>query len=156
MPATPCGADIGLEACAVALTSLLNLDRLAEDLMIFASEEFGFVKLADRHARASKIMPQKRNPFALAFIRVLLVLETDDRTIRVAHDNHIASWQYADSPRSHGSRDRSSCQRKRSGGRDRGRDHRAPRSLRGRSTRRKDAPRAAFIFSWVNIGNDCC
>jgi argininosuccinate lyase len=62
-------ADIALEACAVALTSVLNLDRLAEDVMIFASAEFGFVKLADRHARASKIMPQKRNPFALAFIR---------------------------------------------------------------------------------------
>jgi argininosuccinate lyase len=62
-------ADIALEACAVALTSVLNLDRLAEDVMIFASAEFGFVKLADRHSRASKIMPQKRNPFALAFVR---------------------------------------------------------------------------------------
>jgi argininosuccinate lyase len=62
-------ADIALEACAVPLTSVLNLDRLAEDLMIFASAEFGFIKLADRHARASKIMPQKRNPFALAFVR---------------------------------------------------------------------------------------
>jgi argininosuccinate lyase len=62
-------ADIALEACTVALASVLNLDRLAEDLMIFASAEFGFVKLADSHARASKIMPQKRNPFALAFVR---------------------------------------------------------------------------------------
>jgi argininosuccinate lyase len=62
-------ADIALEACTVALASVLNLDRLAEDLMIFASTEFGFVRLADRHARASKIMPQKRNPFALAFVR---------------------------------------------------------------------------------------
>jgi argininosuccinate lyase len=62
-------ADIALEACTVALASVLNLDRLAEDLMIFASAEFGFVKLADRHARASKIMPQKCNPFALAFVR---------------------------------------------------------------------------------------
>jgi argininosuccinate lyase len=62
-------ADIALEACAVALTSVLNIDRLAEDLMIFTSDEFGFVRLADRHARASKIMPQKRNPFALAFVR---------------------------------------------------------------------------------------
>jgi argininosuccinate lyase len=62
-------ADIALEACTVALASALNLDRLAEDLTIFASTEFGFVRLADRHARASKIMPQKRNPFALAFVR---------------------------------------------------------------------------------------
>ncbi|MGH6932324.1 MAG: argininosuccinate lyase [Dongiaceae bacterium] len=64
-------ADIALEACAAALTSVLNLDRLAEDLMIFASAEFGFIKLADRHTRASKIMPQKRNPFALAYIRAI-------------------------------------------------------------------------------------
>ena len=62
-------ADLAVEACAVATTATVNLDRLAEDLMIFASSEFGFVSLADRHARASKIMPQKRNPFALAFVR---------------------------------------------------------------------------------------
>jgi argininosuccinate lyase len=61
--------DIALEATAVAVTAATNLDRLAEDLMIFSSAGFGFVKLADRHARASKIMPQKRNPFALAFVR---------------------------------------------------------------------------------------
>lgn len=62
-------ADIALEACSVALAAVVNLDRLAEDLMIFASSEFGFVVLADRHARASKIMPQKRNPYALTFVR---------------------------------------------------------------------------------------
>ena len=39
--------------------------------MIFATAEFGFVQRSDRHARASKIMPQKRNPFALAFVRGL-------------------------------------------------------------------------------------
>jgi argininosuccinate lyase len=62
-------ADIALEASAVALTAAVNLDRLAEDLMVFASAGFGFVSLADCHARASKVMPQKRNPFALAFVR---------------------------------------------------------------------------------------
>ncbi|HUB65820.1 MAG TPA: lyase family protein [Methylocella sp.] len=62
-------ADISLETAAVAATASINLDRLAEDLIIFSSAGFGFVKLADRHARASKIMPQKRNPFALAFVR---------------------------------------------------------------------------------------
>src|SRR5580704_14137118 len=63
--------DIALEAAAVAVTAAVNLDRLAEDLMIFASAEFGFVRLADRHARASKIMPHKRNPYALAFVRAV-------------------------------------------------------------------------------------
>jgi argininosuccinate lyase len=61
--------DLSIEACSIAVAASVNLDRLAEDLMIFASAEFGFVRLADRHARASKIMPQKRNPFALAFVR---------------------------------------------------------------------------------------
>lgn len=64
-------ADLAIEAAALAVTVTVNLDRLSEDLMIFATSEFGFVKLADRHARASKIMPQKRNPFALAFVRAL-------------------------------------------------------------------------------------
>ncbi|WP_424360720.1 argininosuccinate lyase [Methylocystis parvus] len=61
--------DLSIEACAIAVAAAVNLSRLAEDLMIFASAEFGFVRLADRHSRASKIMPQKRNPFALAFVR---------------------------------------------------------------------------------------
>ncbi|MBL1258285.1 argininosuccinate lyase [Methylocystis sp. Sn-Cys] len=61
--------DLAIEACAIAVSVCVNLSRLAEDLMIFASAEFGFVRLADGHSRASKIMPQKRNPFALAFAR---------------------------------------------------------------------------------------
>jgi argininosuccinate lyase len=64
-------ADIALEAAAVAVAAAVNLDRLAEDLMIFSSAGFGFVKLADRHARASKIMPHKRNPYALSFVRAV-------------------------------------------------------------------------------------
>ena len=62
-------ADIALEAIRRRGDCGGESRSLAEDLMIFASAEFGFVKLADRHARASKIMPQKRNPFALAFVR---------------------------------------------------------------------------------------
>jgi argininosuccinate lyase len=64
-------ADIAIEAMALAVASAVSLDRLAEDLMIFATAEFGFVQLSDRHARASKIMPQKRNPYALAYLRGL-------------------------------------------------------------------------------------
>lgn len=62
-------ADIPVEALGVATAALLNLDRLAEDLMIFSTAEFGFVELADAHARTSKIMPQKKNPFALGYVR---------------------------------------------------------------------------------------
>jgi argininosuccinate lyase len=43
--------------------------ELAEDLEIWASQEFDYVTLADGYSRASVLMPQKRNPYALAIIR---------------------------------------------------------------------------------------
>lgn len=64
-------ADLPIETAAVLTAILVNLDRLAEDLQIYSTEGFGLVELDDRHARASKIMPQKKNPFALTHIRGL-------------------------------------------------------------------------------------
>jgi argininosuccinate lyase len=53
-----------------ATTSLaITQDKLAEDLEIFASTEFGFVRLSEGHTRTSVLMPQKRNPYALSVIR---------------------------------------------------------------------------------------
>jgi argininosuccinate lyase len=46
-----------------------HLSQLGQDLEIYASREFGLVQLADSHSRASALMPQKRNPYALAVIR---------------------------------------------------------------------------------------
>lgn len=62
-------ADGPIEGMALVVAALVNLDRLAEDLMVFNSVEFGVVELGDTQARASKIMPQKKNPYALAYIR---------------------------------------------------------------------------------------
>ncbi len=62
-------ADGPIEGMALVVAALVNLDRLAEDLMVFNSVEFGVVELGDAQARASKIMPQKKNPYALAYIR---------------------------------------------------------------------------------------
>jgi len=62
-------ADLPIELVSILGTILISLDRLAEDLQIFSTQEFGFVELHDRHARASKILPQKKNPFALTYIR---------------------------------------------------------------------------------------
>jgi argininosuccinate lyase len=64
-------ADGPIEGMALVVAALVNLDRLAEDLMVFASVEFGVVELGDGEARASKIMPQKKNPFALAYVRAV-------------------------------------------------------------------------------------
>lgn len=48
---------------------LLGLNRLATDLILFATREFGFVKLAPEHVTGSSLMPQKRNPDVLELVR---------------------------------------------------------------------------------------
>jgi argininosuccinate lyase len=58
---------IDLLASAVSLVG--NESKLAEDLEIWDSQEFGFVDLAGPYTRASVLMPQKRNPYALAITR---------------------------------------------------------------------------------------
>jgi argininosuccinate lyase len=64
-------ADGPIEVAAGVTAILVNLDRLAEDLQIFSTAEFGLVELADRHTRTSVIMPQKKNPYSLAYLRGL-------------------------------------------------------------------------------------
>jgi argininosuccinate lyase len=47
----------------------VHLSRLAEDLILFASAEFGFVRLSDQFSTGSSLMPQKRNPDAMELAR---------------------------------------------------------------------------------------
>jgi argininosuccinate lyase len=53
-------------ACAIAM---VHLSRLAEDLILYCSTEFGFVALTDAVSTGSSLMPQKKNPDALELIR---------------------------------------------------------------------------------------
>ena len=61
--------DSASETLSVVVMALVNLDRLAEDLQIFATAEFSLIELADGHSRASVVMPQKKNPYALNYVR---------------------------------------------------------------------------------------
>jgi argininosuccinate lyase len=54
--------DFVVEFQAAAATSMMHLSRLAEEIVLWSSDEFGFVRLPDRFATGSSIMPQKRNP----------------------------------------------------------------------------------------------
>ncbi len=54
---------------ATAASLVTNQSKLAEDLEIWASEEFDFVDIAGPYTRASVLMPQKRNPYAVAIVR---------------------------------------------------------------------------------------
>ncbi len=61
--------DVPINAMAILVSLATTADRLAEELQIWSTEEFGFVELADRHCRTSVIMPNKKNPYALSHIR---------------------------------------------------------------------------------------
>jgi len=61
--------DFGLEFLSHAAIIMVHLSRLAEELIIWSSAEFGFVVLPDAYATGSSIMPQKKNPDVPELIR---------------------------------------------------------------------------------------
>ncbi len=61
--------DFALEFLSAAAICATHLSRLAEELVIWSSAQFGFARLPDRYATGSSIMPQKRNPDAAELVR---------------------------------------------------------------------------------------
>jgi argininosuccinate lyase len=61
--------DFVVEFCAAAALLAVHLSRLAEDLILWASAEFNFIKIADAYTTGSSLMPQKKNPDVAELIR---------------------------------------------------------------------------------------
>jgi argininosuccinate lyase len=61
--------DFALEVLAAASIAAVHLSRLAEEIVIWMTPQFGFIKLSDRFTTGSSIMPQKRNPDAAELSR---------------------------------------------------------------------------------------
>ena len=61
--------DFALEALAAATICAIHFSRLAEEIVIWMTPQFGFVKLSDKFTTGSSIMPQKRNPDAAELSR---------------------------------------------------------------------------------------
>ncbi len=61
--------DFALEALSAASICAVHLSRLAEEIVIWVTPQFGFIKLSDAFTTGSSIMPQKRNPDAAELIR---------------------------------------------------------------------------------------
>ena len=61
--------DFAVEFLSVAAITAVNLSRLAEEIVLWASPQFGFVELSDSFSTGSSIMPQKRNPDAAELAR---------------------------------------------------------------------------------------
>ena len=54
--------DFAIEFCAAGAVLAMHLSRLAEDVILWASTEFNFIKIADAYTTGSSLMPQKKNP----------------------------------------------------------------------------------------------
>jgi argininosuccinate lyase len=61
--------DFIIEFLAAAALCGIHLSRMAEDWILYASQEFGFIRVADAFCTGSSMMPQKRNPDVLELIR---------------------------------------------------------------------------------------
>ena len=54
--------DFAIEFTAASALSMVHISRLSEELIIWMSQNFGFIQIADRFTTGSSIMPQKKNP----------------------------------------------------------------------------------------------
>ena len=54
--------DFAIEFSAAAAISMVHISRLSEELILWMSQNFGFIQMADRFTTGSSIMPQKKNP----------------------------------------------------------------------------------------------
>ncbi|KTD09208.1 argininosuccinate lyase [Legionella gratiana] len=61
--------DFIIEFCSVAAIIMMHLSRLSEDLILWSTQEFGFITLDDAFATGSSLMPNKKNPDVLELIR---------------------------------------------------------------------------------------
>jgi argininosuccinate lyase len=61
--------DFAIEFAGAAALILLHLSRLAEDIILYSTTEFGFFELSDAVATGSSLMPQKKNPDSMELVR---------------------------------------------------------------------------------------
>src|SRR6476661_3873796 len=54
--------DFAIEFSAAATLAMVHISRLSEELVLWSSQTFGFIRIADRFTTGSSIMPQKKNP----------------------------------------------------------------------------------------------
>ena len=63
--------DYFTESAASVAVAMVNLGKFVQDLLLWSTREFGFLRLSDAFVQSSSIMPQKRNPVSLEHARIL-------------------------------------------------------------------------------------
>ena len=63
--------DYVTESAAAVAVAMVNVGKFVQDLLLWSTREFAFLRLTDAFVQSSSIMPQKRNPVALEHVRIL-------------------------------------------------------------------------------------
>lgn len=92
--------DMVLDIMTPVISIMTTLDRLSEEFIIWGSKEFDYIDFSDQTSRTSVIMPQKKNPYGLAYIRgqarsltgVFMSLINTNQTISGQPDNRIFAY----------------------------------------------------------------
>lgn len=81
------------EAYTVPALMMMNVSGIASELYLWSSTEFSYVELADRYCGTSSIMPQKKNPYTLMWVRGAAA-RTYGRTSAYMHEMHDMAMGY--------------------------------------------------------------
>lgn len=85
-----------LHAVHAMVQVAMTLNRMASDLVLFATSEFGFVKLPVEYTTGSSIMPQKRNPDVLELARATLHRITAEMHVLIGVPSNLSSGYHRD------------------------------------------------------------
>lgn len=92
--------DYLAESCSVLATAMVSLGRFAQDLLLWSTVEFGYLRLSDGFVQISSIMPQKRNPVPLEHVRILAsrALTRAQSVLGCLHNTPFADMNDAEDP----------------------------------------------------------
>lgn len=97
--------DVAVELANMSASPMVTAGRIADELVVWSTSEFGYFVCADAHSRSSVIMPQKKNPYGLTHIRgtaraalgVVAAVYSTQMTPTGQPDNRLLS--YVEGPR---------------------------------------------------------
>jgi argininosuccinate lyase len=92
--------DYVAESCSALAVMMLSVGRFAQDLLLWSTAEFGYLRLSDGYVQISSIMPQKRNPVPLEHVRVLASrgLSEAQAVLATLHNTPFADMNDSEDP----------------------------------------------------------
>jgi argininosuccinate lyase len=92
--------DYVAESCSALTVMMLSLGRFAQDLLLWSTAEFGYLRLSDGYVQISSIMPQKRNPVPLEHVRILAsrAMSESQAVLSSLHNTPFADMNDSEDP----------------------------------------------------------